>query len=41
MVETCNETSITFTFSGDQAQVETCSNHVFAGKAQATHLTRI
>lgn len=28
MVETCNETSITFTFSGDQAQVETCSNHV-------------
>lgn len=41
MVETCNETSITFTFSGDQAQVETCSNHVFAGKAQVTHLTRI
>ena len=41
MVETCNETSITFTFSGDQARVETCSNHVFAGKAQATHLTRI
>lgn len=41
MVETCNETSITFTFSGDQAQVETCSNHVFAGGAQVTHLTRI
>ena len=41
MVETCNETSITFTFSGDQAQVETCSNHVFAGKAQVAHLTRI
>lgn len=41
MVETCNETSVTFTFSGDQAQVETCSNHVFAGKAQVTHLTRI
>lgn len=41
MVETCNETSITFTFSGNQAQVETCSNHVFAGKAQVTHLTRI
>ncbi len=41
MVETCNETSITFTFSGDQARVETCSNHVFAGKAQVTHLTRI
>lgn len=41
MVETCNETSITFTFSGDQARVETCSNHVFAGGAQVTHLTRI
>lgn len=41
MVETCNETSITFTFSGDQARVETCSNHVFAGKAQVAHLTRI
>lgn len=41
MVETCNETSVTFTFSGDQAQVETCSNHVFAGGAQVTHLTRI
>lgn len=41
MVETCNETSITFTFSGNQAQVETCSNHVFAGKAQVTHLTCI
>lgn len=41
MVETCNETSITFTFSGNQAQVETCSNHAFAGEAQVTHLTRI
>ena len=41
MVETCNETSVTFTFSGDQAQVETCSNQVFAGGAQVTHLTRI
>ena len=41
MVETCNETSITFTFSGDQARVETCSNHVFSGGAQVTHLTRI
>lgn len=41
MVETCNETSITFTFSGDQAQVETCSNHVFAPGTQAANLTRI
>ena len=41
MVETCNETSITFTFSGNQAQVETCSNHVFAPGTQAANLTRI
>lgn len=41
MVETCNETSITFTFSGDQARVETCSNHVFASGTQAANLTRI
>ena len=41
MVETCNETSITFTFSGDQARVETCSNHVFAPGTQAANLTRI
>lgn len=41
MVETCNETSITFTFSGDQAQVETCSSHVFAPGTQAANLTRI
>ena len=41
MVETCNETSVTFTFSGDQARVETCSNHVFASGTQAANLTRI
>lgn len=41
MVETCNETSITFTFSGDQARVETCSDHVFAPGTQAANLTRI
>lgn len=41
MVETCNETSVTFTFSGDQARVETCSNHVFASGTLAANLTRI
>lgn len=41
MVETCNETSITFTFSGNQARVETCSDHVFASGTQAANLTRI